>query len=94
MQQAELMEHHYFSKSLPTSGFFALVRHGPFPVAFVASGILMGAYNGGITYREQRLVVLPNYQGFGLGPRISELIAQKYLDNGKRYDQRVWGLGS
>jgi GNAT superfamily N-acetyltransferase len=36
-------------------------------------------------WREHRLVIHPDYQGFGFGPRLSEIVAQHYLDNGKRY---------
>jgi len=36
-------------------------------------------------YRGHRLVVHPDYQGFGFGPKISEAVAQHYVDNGKRY---------
>jgi GNAT superfamily N-acetyltransferase len=36
-------------------------------------------------YREHRTVVLPDFQGLGIGPRISDAIAQFYLDQGKRY---------
>jgi ABC-type lipoprotein export system ATPase subunit len=36
-------------------------------------------------YRGHRLVVHPDYQGFGFGPKISEGVAQHYIDNGKRY---------
>ncbi len=36
-------------------------------------------------YREHRTVVLPDFQGLGIGPRISDAIAQHYLDQGKRY---------
>jgi len=43
------------------------------------SGTLKNAYRG------HRLVVHPDYQGFGFGPKISEAIAQHYVDNGKRY---------
>lgn len=37
------------------------------------------------SYRGHRLVVHPDYQGFGFGPKISEAVAQHYVDNGKRY---------
>jgi GNAT superfamily N-acetyltransferase len=52
------------------------------------------AFNSAITapngnyknaYRGHRLVVHPDYQGFGFGPKISEAVAQHYIDNGKRY---------
>lgn len=36
-------------------------------------------------FREHRLVIHPDYQGFGMGPRLSEVVAQHYLENGKRY---------
>jgi GNAT superfamily N-acetyltransferase len=36
-------------------------------------------------FRGHRLVVHPDFQGFGFGHRISEAVAQHYLDNGKRY---------
>lgn len=36
-------------------------------------------------YRGHRLVVHPDYQGFGFGPKMSEAVAQHYIDNGKRY---------
>ena len=37
------------------------------------------------SFREHRLVIHPDYQGFGMGPRLSEIVAQHYIDNGKRY---------
>jgi GNAT superfamily N-acetyltransferase len=36
-------------------------------------------------YREHRLVIHPDYQGLGMGPRLSEAVAKHYVDNGKRY---------
>jgi alpha-D-ribose 1-methylphosphonate 5-triphosphate synthase subunit PhnL/GNAT superfamily N-acetyltransferase len=35
--------------------------------------------------REHRTVILPNYQGVGLGSILSEQIAQLYVENGFRY---------
>ena len=43
------------------------------------SGTLKNAFRG------HRLVIHPDYQGFGFGPKMSEAVAQHYLDNGKRY---------
>jgi len=42
-----------------------------------------GSYKN--AYRGHRLVVHPDYQGFGFGPKISEAVAQHYIDNGKKY---------
>ena len=40
-------------------------------------------------YREHRTVVLPDFQGLGLGPKLSDAIAQIHLDEGKRYFSRT-----
>ena len=31
------------------------------------------------------MVILPEFQGLGLGPKLSEAVAQKFLDEGYRY---------
>jgi len=36
-------------------------------------------------WREHRTVVLPDYQGLGIGVRISDAVAQIHLDEGRRY---------
>jgi len=74
--------HHYLSGELNPAadcymavwdneivGFEALL---PFP-----SGTIKNAY------REHRVVILPDYQGLGFGTRLSESLAQSYLDIGK-----------
>jgi GNAT superfamily N-acetyltransferase len=76
--------HHYLSESLNKSAHCYLALWDGEVVGFVASI----AYPSGTVkeaYREHRLVIHPDYQGFGLGPKLSELVAQHYLDNGKRY---------
>ena len=45
----------------------------------IASGKLRGKWRG------HRLVVLPDYQGLGLGVRFSDAVAQMFLDRGLRY---------
>lgn len=76
--------HHYLSQQLNKASHSYLA---------VWEGQLVG-YASAMTYpsgtvknawREHRLVVHPDYQGLGFGPRMSEVIAQHYLDNGKRY---------
>lgn len=76
--------HHYLSESLNKSAHCYLAFSGEQVVGFVASL----AYPSGSVqnaYREHRLVIHPDYQGFGIGPRLSEIIAKHYTDNGKRY---------
>jgi GNAT superfamily N-acetyltransferase len=40
-------------------------------------------------YREHRTVVLPDFQGLGLGPKISDAVAQIHKVEGKRYFSRT-----
>lgn len=40
-------------------------------------------------WRESRLVVLPDYQGLGIGMGISDAVAQIHLDQGYRYFSRT-----
>jgi GNAT superfamily N-acetyltransferase len=40
-------------------------------------------------WREHRTVVLPDYQGMGIGTRFSDAIAQIFVDEGKRYFSRT-----
>ena len=36
-------------------------------------------------YREHRLVVLPDYQGLGIGTRLSNALGDYYISNGNKY---------
>ena len=57
-------------------------------VGFLGVVIQPGAYSDGISFRESRLVVLPEYQGLGIGPRFSDTMGQLYLDNKRRYSSK------
>ena len=77
-------KHHYLSESLNKASHNYMVVWQEKVVGF--SSVM--AYPSGTVksaFREHRLVVHPDYQGFGFGPRISEAVAQHYLDNGKRF---------
>jgi len=52
-------------------GFYAVMTN--------PAGTLKNAWRG------HRLVVMPDYQGLGIGPRLSETVAQHYVDNGCRF---------
>lgn len=45
----------------------------------IVSGTLKNAY------REHRLVVLPDYQGLGIGTTLSNALGQYYIDNGYKF---------
>lgn len=76
--------YHYLSDRLnKASHNYVAIWEGQL-VGFVSS---MSSPSGTVkdAFREHRLVIHPDYQGFGFGPRLSEAVAQHYVDNGKRY---------
>lgn len=81
--------YHYLSPSLFSSAAsFMATLDGGEPVAFTSaismpSGTLVGAW------REHRTVVLPDYQGFGLGLRLVEWSAEWHLARGRRFYSRT-----
>ena len=77
-------DHHYLSDNLNKSARCYLAKWNKIPVGFVSvlpmpSGTLKNAW------RESRTVILPDYQGIGIGVRLSDAVAQLYLEEGKRY---------
>ena len=57
-------------------------------VGFVGSLIQPGAYTKD-TWRESRTVVLPDMQGLGLGPRLSDAVASLFFQQVKRHTRLV-----
>jgi hypothetical protein len=85
-------KHHYLTEKLSGScrSYVAVADFGsgetvvgfsstiPFPHGYIKNA-----------YREHRTVILPDFQGLGLGPKISDTTAQLHLDEGKRYFSRT-----
>jgi GNAT superfamily N-acetyltransferase len=77
-------KHHYLTADLsPFARCFAAIIEGS-PAAFYAvisypSGTVKHAFRG------HRLVTHPDYQGLGIGPRLSDFVAQAYIAEGKRF---------
>ena len=46
------------------------------------------AGDGRTIFRESRLVVLPDMQGLGIGPRVSDTVAELYLRWGHRFTSK------
>jgi GNAT superfamily N-acetyltransferase len=68
-------QYHYLSGSLPpTARCYAAVYHGK-PIAFIAVVYVRMRAN---YYRVSRLVVLPDYQGIGVGKRLLNFVAELY----------------
>lgn len=77
-------DHHYLSGEILKSSkvFIAFYENnlvGLVAVCPLPSGTVFHAW------REHRIVVLPDYQGFGIGIKLSEAIAEIYTSKGNRY---------
>lgn len=87
-------KHHYLSHTLSNAchAFLVTAKFGASEheeiVGFASALAFPHAHIKG-AWRGHRMVVLPDYQGLGLGPRISDAVAQHYLDLGKRYYSRT-----
>ena len=75
-------KHHYLSGSIsPTARCFMATWNG-LPVAFSATVSVIGRAKH--RWRGTRLVVLPDYQGLGIGMALTEAVFQLHLDEGHR----------
>ena len=77
-------DHHYLSGNLNKSARHWVCLWGSDVVGFTSvlampSGTLKNAFRG------HRTVVLPDYQGLGIGVRMSDAIGEIHLKEGKRY---------
>jgi len=81
-------DHHYLSGELSKASRCYI---GLFGGEIVAFGATITMPNGNLknAWREHRTVILPDYQGFGLGTRFSDAIAQIHIDLGHRFFSRT-----
>lgn len=66
-------KHHYLTQDVNDAYVFILFEINNKPIAICVIGYHSG-YNIKPSFRESRIVVLPDYQGMGLGSKISEFI--------------------
>lgn len=84
-------KHHYLSNEMNKASKCYIATWNGEIVAFSANLCLPSKipplYEGDkrIKFRESRLVVLPDYQGMGIGTRFSNAIGDIFLNNGYRY---------
>ena len=76
--------HHYLDTKMSLSGHYYIGLIGDKPVAFQA---VLHSTNRDIHsyWRGHRTVVLPEFQGMGIGTAFSDAIAKLYVDRGLRY---------
>lgn len=68
-------KHHYLTEKVNNAYIFLLFELNNKPIAINVMGIQVGKTDCFRSYRESRIVVLPDYQGMGLGSKISEFCA-------------------
>jgi len=73
---------HYLSATLNPSALCYVAEWAGVPVGFTAVLPVIGFKNA---YRESRTVILPDFQGIGIGTHLSDTIAAHYHAQGKRY---------
>ena len=81
-------EFHYLTEDINKASQCYLAMWEGKPIGFMAVMPLpSGTVKNGV--RGHRLVILPKYQGLGVGVRLSQTVAQHYVDQGKRYFSRT-----
>lgn len=80
--------HHYLSGTMHKQAQCFLGLWNQSPIVFTAV-LAFPHPKFKKAFREHRTVVLPDYQGAGIGPRFSDSIAQLYIDRGCRYYSRT-----
>lgn len=80
--------HHYLADTLNGAAQCYLATIGDAMFGFTA---VLPFPNGNLrnAYREHRTVVLPDFQGMGLGVRLSDFVADYYVTNRRRYFSRT-----
>jgi len=84
-------KHHYLSEDLPLSTrcFFAVWDDNiiGFSATISLPGKIPPLYEGDIRkkWRECRTVIIPDFQGLGIGTRFSDAIADIHIEQGYRY---------
>lgn len=77
-------KHHYLDSTIATACHCYVAIHNGTPVAF--SAVIHGTGRDVVSYwRGSRLVVIPEFQGLGIGVAMSEAIAEIYLERDKRF---------
>lgn len=81
---AAFSNHHYLSEAINPAARCWLAHWGDNLVGFTAAlAFPNGNFKNG--WREHRTVILPDYQGLGIGVRLSDAIASMFVADGKRY---------
>ena len=80
--------HHYLSSDLLPSARCFIAKWEGETVGFASAISMPNGYIKG-AWREHRTVVLPDFQGLGIGVRLSDAVARLFLADGHRYFSRT-----
>ena len=77
-------KHHYLTQEVNEAYVFLLFELNKKPIAICVIGYHSG-YNIKPSFRESRIVVLPDYQGMGIGSKISEFMGSILKNSNYNY---------
>jgi ABC-type lipoprotein export system ATPase subunit/GNAT superfamily N-acetyltransferase len=80
--------HHYLDLPLPIAATYYIAEYNGLPVAHLAVATTAGLKSARFT----RLVVLPEWQGAGVGVKFLEYVAQQWLEGKNRYSKKMTGI--
>lgn len=81
---AAFSAHHYLDPKLNKAARCWLATWNGARIGFASAlAFPNGAFKN--AWREHRTVVLPDYQGLGIGPRLSDVVASMFIEDGCRY---------
>jgi ABC-type taurine transport system ATPase subunit len=78
-------KHHYLTENVNQSYIFLLFEWNNKPIGMSVIGRHIGRNNVEKSFRGSRVVVLPDYQGMGIGSKISEFSAGIIKNRGGKY---------
>jgi len=82
-------DYHYFDQSINVASRFYVGWWKESPVGCVGVAQFPGSVRLGSAKREHRTVILPDFQGLGIGTRLSDAIGELMLKEGHRYFSRT-----
>jgi len=78
-------DHHYLSSEINKSAHCWLLVNENNTICGFGSAIPFPSRDLRNAWREHRTVILPDFQGMGLGARLSNIVAKMFYDRGCRY---------
>ena len=81
---AAFSAHHYLTGEINTSARCWVARWNGVDIGF-ASALAFPNGHFRNAWREHRTVIMPDFQGLGIGPRLSDCVARMFVDDGCRY---------